>query len=173
MKGLYAAGEKFLQGKGVKNPRLVINIGIGIAALALTFIVVRAVSRRIGKKVTSASTQADMTDELSNIGTGSTTLSKGDSIIIAQNLLNAMDRFGTDEDAIFDNLERCKTKGDLQMVIQAFGIKPKAFFGLADTFLERHVEGVMKNLNGWLRDELSGSDLRRVKQIYADLGVPF
>jgi hypothetical protein len=137
----------------------------------LIFIVVRAIKRKREGKWNSGLTQERLTEELGKLNTNGAALTKGEAITIAQNLLNAMDRWGTDEQAILDNLSRCKTASDLNLVIQSFGIKPKSSTGLADTWVERNVEGVMKNLNGWLRDELSGADLMAVKKIYDNLGV--
>lgn len=165
--------ENFLKSKGVKNPKLVIYGSIAVIAGITLFIIVRKIRNRQKAKWTSASTQSRLEGELTDLNTENTTITKGDAIIIAQNLFNAMDRWGTDEDAIIDNLSRLKTKGDLNLVIQTFGIKPYDGTGLADTFLSRAIAGVMKNLNGWLRQELGGSGLREVKAIYDKLGVPF
>ncbi len=173
MNKLLSVPESFLKGAGVKNPKRVVYATIGIAAGIAVFLVVRGIVRRNKGKWNSGSTADRLTDDLSKLNTAGTTISKGDAITIAQNLLNAMDRWGTDEEAIIDNLNRCKTKGDLNLVIQTFGIKPKSSTGLADTWIERNIEGVMKNLNGWLRDELSGYYLREVKKIYDNLGVAF
>lgn len=165
--------ENFLKSKGVKNPKLVIYASIGVIAGITIFIIVRKIRRGQKSKWTSASTQTRLDDELSNLNVSDTTITKGDAITISQNLFNAMDQWGTDEQAILDNLGRLKTKGDLNLVIQTFGIKPYDGMGLADTFLSRQIAGVMKNLNGWLRAELSGADLRDVKAIYDKLGVAF
>lgn len=165
--------EAFLKSAGVKNPKPIIYGTFAVLAGLTIFFVARAVIRNRKGKWNSGLTQERLQEDLQNLNTSGTTISKGDAITISQNLLNAMDRFGTDEEAILDNLGRCKTKGDLNLVIQTFGIKPKSSTGLADTFIERTIEGVMKNLNGWLRDELSGYYLREVKKIYEDLNVPF
>lgn len=172
MKALSVA-EGFLSGKGVKHPKAVILGVLGLAVGVAGFIIIRKIRQRQAAKWDSGSTQARLEDQLDDLKTGGASLSQGEAIIIAQNLLNAMDRFGTDEDAIIDNLGQCKNTADLNLVIQTFGIKPYDGTGLADTFFSRQLAGVMKNLNGWLRSELSGGDLSRVKKIYSDLNVPF
>jgi hypothetical protein len=164
---------KFLASKGVKNPKYVVYGTLAVLAVIGGVIIYRKVKGLQGGKWTSASTQNRLEDELGDLSTGGATISQGDAIIIAQNLLNAMDRWGTDEAAIIENLGRCKNKADLNLVIQTFGIKPYDGTGLADTFFSRQLAGVMKNLNGWLRQELGGKDLEKVKEIYSNLNVPF
>ncbi len=173
MNKLIQVPESFLRSKGVKNPKLVIYGTAAVITLIVVVVIAKKIKNARAGRWTSRSTQSGMENELGGVSIENTTISKGDAIIISQNLFNAMDRWGTDEDAIIDNLGRCKTKGDLNLVIQTFGIKPYDGTGLADTFLSREIAGVMKNLNGWLRSELSGEDLRKVKDIYNKLEVPF
>jgi len=165
--------ESLLTKAGVKKPKLVIYGTAAVIVGIVAFIIIRKIKRNADANYNAESTMGRMEDELSKLDTGGTTLTKGDAIIISQNLLNAMDQFGTDEAAIIDNLNRCKTKGDLNMVIQTFGVKPYDGTGLTDTFLSRLVYKLMKNLNGWLRVELSGSTLRKVQAIFDNLDVPF
>jgi hypothetical protein len=165
--------ESFLKSKGVKNPKVVIYGTMAVIAGVLIFIVIKKIKSQSGAKWTAATTKERLEEELSNLSTTNTTITRGEAIIIAQNLLNAMDQFGTDETAIIDNLSKAKTAGDLNLIIQTFGIKPYDGFGLTDTFLSRLVWRLMKNLNGWLRAELSGRSLRDVKAIFDNLGVPF
>jgi hypothetical protein len=170
---IMAIPESLLSKAGVKNPKLVIY-GAGAALIGIVaFIIYRKIKRKSDATYTAGSTMGRMEDELAKLNTNDTTISKGDAIIISQNLLNAMDQFGSDENAIIENLKRCKTKGDLNLVIQTFGVKPYDGVGLTDTFLSRLVYRLMKNLNGWLRAELSGYSLKQVKAIYDNLGVPF
>jgi len=165
--------EGLLRKAGVKNPKLVIY-GTGAVLIGIVgFIIYKKIKNKIDSTYTAGSTMGRMEDELSNLNLTGTTLTKGDAIIISQNILNAMDGPGTDEAAIIDNLSRAKTKGDLNLIIQTFGVKPYDGYGLSDTFLSRLVWKLMKNLNGWLRAELSGSAMTKVKAIFDNLGVPF
>jgi hypothetical protein len=168
-----AIPESLLKKAGVKNPKTVIYGTIAALAGIAIFVVARKIKQRNDARYTASSTKSGMEEELSKLNTDNTTLSKGDAVLIAQNLLNAMDQWGTDENAIIDNLNRCKTKGDLNLVIQTFGVKPYDGTGLTDTFLSRLVYRLMKNLNGWLRAEVSGNALNEVKAIYERLGVSF
>lgn len=170
---LVSVSENFLKAKGLKNPKPIIYGAIGAVAIIAAVVIIRRIRAKGGGKWTSDLTRSRLEDELNELNTYNTTITKSEAIIISQNLLNAMDMWGTDEQAIFDNLQRCKTAGDLNLVIQTFGVKPYDGLGLADTFLSRMIAGVMKNLNGWLRQELSGNYLKRVKEIYDELGVPF
>jgi hypothetical protein len=175
MAGIMEAPAAFLEKHGVKNVRIIFW-GIGAAAVVIIGIVVYKKVKGIGAgMVTSAETYSELSDQLNNVSvnTSKLTITNSDATIIAQNLLNAMDRWGTDEESILDNLSRVRSKDDLNLIIKTFGIRPKSFSGLADTFLESHFEGVMKNLAGWLRDELSGSELKAVKAIFDQYGVSF
>lgn len=170
---IIATSEALLKKQGVKNPKLVIY-GTGAVLIGIiAFVIYRKIKNRQKSIYTAASTMAGMEEELSNVNLGQTTLTNGDAIVIAQNLLNAMDQFGTDDTAIVENLSRAKTKSDLLLIIKTFGVKPYDGTGLSDTFLSRLVYRLMKNLNGWLRAELSGASLTKVKAIYDNLGVPF
>ena len=170
-KGISALETKMSK-SGVKYPRVIITGALIVISAIIIFLVIRWVKRmsftsNIGK------TKEELEKELNkiNISAGNLTISQGEAIIIAQNLLSAMDRWGTDEDAIISNLNRAKTKDDLLLIIQKFGVKPYDGWGLSDTFLSNKLAAVMKNLNGWLRAELSGESLKKVEEIYDKLGL--
>jgi hypothetical protein len=171
--GIMTVPQAFLKKNGVKHPKMVIYGTIGVLTGIVIFIIYKKIKQASDANYNAGSTKNRMEEELSDLDTRDTTLTKGDAIIISQNLLNAMDQSGTDEQAIIDNLSRAKTKGDLNLIIQTFGVKPYDGLGLTDTFLSRLVYKLMKNLNGWLRAELSGYYLNKVKEIYDNLGVSF
>lgn len=170
---IMAIPESLLSKVGVKKPKLVIYGAAAVVVAIVIFVIARKIKQKRDSTYTAASTKAGMEGELAKLNTDGTTLSRGDAVIISQNLLNAMDQFGTDEKAVIDNLSRCQTKGDLNLVIQTFGVKPYDGYGLTDTFLSRLVWRLMKNLNGWLRSELSGYYLKQAKAIFDNLNVPF
>lgn len=93
-------------------------------------------------------------------------------VLVAQNLLNAMNRYGTDEKSILENLKLC-TKDDLLAVIKEFGVKPYNGVGLATTWFDRKVASTDQNLNGWLKSELKASTRSQVAEIFKNLNVPF
>jgi hypothetical protein len=99
--------------------------------------------------------------------TGTPALTSGQALTIANNLLDAMDRYGTDEQAIIDNFSRCKTKADLLLVIEKFGthkyLMVGTIFGL----------GKEKNLMEWLKADLNKSELAAVKSnVFDKFNVP-
>jgi hypothetical protein len=147
---LLAIPASLLTKAGIKNPKPVIYGALAIIAGIVILSIIKRARQNADRK---AQERMD-----SGLSLSETTLSKGEAVLIAQNLLNAMLGWGTDEAAIFDNLERAKSKGDLLLIIENFGLQPKT---------------KMKTLNEWLRDELSGRDLQRVKDIYSTLNVPF
>lgn len=174
MNNLLSIPEDLLSKAGVKNPKPIVYGGAIILGGIVIFFAVRAIKNAIfGTGTTSAKTQKEMENELSNLSTRSATLSDGQATVIAQNLLNAMDRWGTDEQAIIDNLNKAQNASDLNLIVQKFGIKPYDGLGLADTWLSRQVAAVMKNLQGWLRQELSGNSLKEAKAIFDKYNVPF
>lgn len=78
---------------------------------------------------------------------------------LAATLFNAMDRFGTDENAMFSAVQNLNGQ-ELQEVFEAFGT-PKYFAGTRGSIMGSHI-----NLFGWFDNELSGSDLVRMKAIW-------
>ncbi len=158
-----------------KAKAITVTTGVVVGGI-LIFVVLYRISKnrkdRLEAKEAKRYDPKDMGDELGEIGVSerNLTISKGDAIVISQNLLSAMDKWGTDKDAIFSALESLQTKDDLMLVIQTFGVKPYSGTGLAESWWTRTG---YKNLNGWLRAELSKSDQKRVKAHYDRLGVPF
>ena len=100
------------------------------------------------------------------------TIDEDKANLIAQNLLAAMNRWGTDEKAIFDNLMPLN-RDDLLLVMKSFGIKPYNGETLATRGYEISFFSSQLNLIGWLRAELSGDDLKKVKRIFTENGIPF
>lgn len=166
--------EGFAHNIGFKDAKKGRAIIIG----GFSLIIVGAVAYSIYKWRKNANdrkyTVGDADSELNkvNVNGAKTTISSGEAVLISQNLLGAMNRMGTDDDAILDNLNQCKNGDDLKLVMKTFGTKLYTGTGLADTWASRQI-ATMKNLNGWLRSELSGKTLAEVDQIYRSYGVPF
>lgn len=99
------------------------------------------------------------------------TITRAQANIFAKRLLAAMDCKGTDEDTVFSVLNALRTHSDLLLVQKAFGAPFYMFTGSSDSWITKKL-GMSKplDLNGWLRAELSGKSLDRVRQIYQRLG---
>ena len=165
--------DSALKSVGVKNVAKTKAIVIGGATLLLVGAITVFIIRRRKRKRAADFGIEDMEDELGQIQIGSSrTISDGNAILISQNLLAAMNKYGTDEDAIYSALEQCKTKDDLLLVIKKFGSKNYNGAGLATSWLDKNYLSTMKNLSGWLRAELTKRELAKVKEIYDKLGVP-
>lgn len=144
----------------------------GVIVLTIALKIRKAAKDRAEAKDAKRYDPSEMSGEISDINVTSRnlTISDGDAILISQNLLSAMDKWGTDEKVIYDSLNSLQTKDDLLLVMQKFGVKPYSGTGLAESWFTRTG---FKNLNGWLRAELSKSEQTKVKAIYDRLGVPF
>ena len=157
--------------KDAKKGRVIIIAGSAIVIVALVSYGIIKWRRKVNMEKYGI---VDASKELDKLGVTNKnlTITDGKAILISQNLLNAMDGIGTDEQAIFDNLKSLQTADDLKLVIQKFGTKVYAGGNLADSWTQR-MYGTMKNLNGWFRAELGSGDVKKVKAIYDALGVPF
>lgn len=116
-------------------------------------------------------TSADALEQL-EVNDNALSIDDNKAILIAENLLGAMNRYGTDETAIFANLKNLN-KNDLMLVIKKFGVKPYNGAGLATRSYEKKFLSQDLNLLGWLRNELSGNDLEQVKSIFNTNEISF
>jgi hypothetical protein len=71
----------------------------------------------------------------------------------ADALYQAMDGWGTDEDAIYNVFSKMKTNNDLAQLNVSFGVKES------------------QNLGQWLQDDLSDSEKNKVRSILTSNGV--
>ena len=93
-------------------------------------------------------------------------ISVSDAALFANNLYNAMLDFGTEEEIIFSTLAKINTRDDMLLVIKTFGMKQYLWGGRA-AFL-----GQDYNLIGWLRFELSKSDIAKIKPKFDNWNIP-
>lgn len=100
-----------------------------------------------------------------NIQPGKLTISDNQAMLIAENLLAAMNKYGTDENTILENLSGLNTD-DLLLVMKKFGVKPYNGAGLATRGYEIKFFSSDLNLTGWFKRELSGSTLNSVAAIF-------
>jgi hypothetical protein len=164
--------EGWLKKTGVKNPKPYVYGALLIAGGIVLFIVGKKIVTFItGGSHFSANTMNDQLSTL-DVDASNLTINQADATIITNNLLVAMNWYGTDEQAIFDNLNRLQTKDDLMLIVKTFGIKLYDGFGLGEDWFSRKIS-TPKDLSGWLRAELSGGDLTKAKAIFDNLNVPF
>jgi hypothetical protein len=107
----------------------------------------------------AAETVAGLTVSETNL-----TLSKNEINLISQQLFDAMDAYGTDEDAIISAFNMISTRDDLLAVMKRFGTPP---YG---SWLFGHE---IYDLRAWLKAELSGDTLNYVRNIFLNFDIPF
>jgi preprotein translocase subunit SecG len=98
------------------------------------------------------------------INSSNISLSTNDINLISQQLYNAMEPWGTDEEAIVSTLDRLSTKDDLLAVMKRFGTPQYGSWIEGYRFLD---------LTGWLKAELGGSVLTHVRNVFLNFGIPF
>jgi hypothetical protein len=80
---------------------------------------------------------------------------------MANQLFNAMDGAGTNEDIIFSVFNKIQTKDDYNQLIKSFGVRSST--------------GILSSFSGdlltWLSDELSSSDVKKLNNILSKIGV--
>lgn len=97
------------------------------------------------------------------IDKGNVTITKEQSQQFAQSLLDACNEmfpfYGTDEEAIKRVFLKLRSGDDYKMVFDAFGMKNYNGYNSPPTGWGRHIDNYApKDLNYWLRSELSESD---------------
>lgn len=85
-------------------------------------------------------------------------ISETDAQLIAENLLNAMNRFGTDNELVYEEFKKIETKEDAILVSEKFGFKKYDGYG------HGAVLGQPKNLKGWINAELTENEKQPIKQ---------
>ncbi|MBR4620494.1 MAG: hypothetical protein IKO46_05890 [Salinivirgaceae bacterium] len=146
----------------VKSNTTAVKIAVGAAAAGLTFLV----GRKIVRKIKEAKEGNELRDAIAAIPVNSknTTIDETTAATISGALLGAMNKWGTDEETIRRNIDRLKTKDDYLLVYKAFKDK-----GYKNGKL--NADGRKLDLTGWLRAELSGSDLKYFENKLQEWGV--
>lgn len=119
------------------------------------------------RKTDSQKAIGDLTVDKENL-----TITNNQALVIAENLLGAMNRYGTDEKTIIENLKTLR-KDDMLLVMKAFGVRPYNGAGLATRGYEKKFLATDLNLIGWLKEELDGDDLDQVANIFNNIQIPF
>jgi hypothetical protein len=98
--------------------------------------------------------------------------SEADLKLITNHVFNAMNRYGTDEKTILENLSGLN-RDDMLYVMSSFGHRLYTGGIEATTWIDRNLLSTKLDLVGWLRAELGGRDLEQVKSIFDKLQIPF
>lgn len=94
-----------------------------------------------------------------NLNVSNVTITPETARNLASQLLDAMNRYGTDEDLISAVFDLLKTGDDFKLVVDAFGLQPYNGAGLPPEGLPPALDGATPmNLVGWLSEELSRGD---------------
>ena len=96
------------------------------------------------------------------------TITASQAGIIANNLFNAMESTGTDENAIEQMTNQLKNAGDWALVIDKFGYKEYGTYGSP---LYSWLPSTPTNLLGWLRNECSSSLISKLEAKWAQYGI--
>ena len=148
----------------LKYPRL--SVALVLIAIAAAIYAVM-----VFKKNRDARNQQKSINEL-DVNKGALTITDNQATIIAENILGAMNQYGTDEKTIIENLQTLR-KDDLLLVIQKFGVRPYNGAGLATRDYEKKFFSTDLNLVSWLKEEVTGDDLNTVANIFINNQIPF
>lgn len=131
-----------------------------------------------GKRVYEFFYKEDSAEQMKNvidnliINTKDLSITDQDAELIALSLLEAMNQYGTDENAIMQLLAPLN-QADLLLVIQKFNVKPYNGVGLSTTWIDLNMFSLDLTLSGWLKAELRGKELEFVRGLFEKNGIPF
>ncbi len=140
-----------------------IKIGVPLVAIGVGVILFK---RMFKKNPDGTSSQVAPSLKDTVIQKENLTITPSDSALFANTLYGAMLDFGTDEKTIYSIIEKVSTKDDMLLVIKAFGMK-QYLWGTRAAFI-----GQEYNLIGWLRFELSNSEIAKIKPKFDQWGIP-
>jgi hypothetical protein len=137
----------------IEDPRRAIVIGAFIVLTIVLIVVfwgkIKALFSSITNKVADSQ---DLNQHMSETGE-TTTLSSAKYNQLAAIIYQACDRWGTDEDAIYNAFNQLNNTADY--------LKLNSVFGLQDGH----------NLDWWIRSELSNRERRKLNEILANKGI--
>jgi hypothetical protein len=155
---LEQANKAALIATGIKIGIPVVAIGVGVLLIR------RAIKKKSNPDGTSSRVAPSLKDTV--IQKENLTISPSDAALFANTLYGAMLDFGTDEKTIYSTIDKISTKDDMLLVIKAFGMK-QYLWGTRAAFI-----GQDYNLVGWLRFELSDSEIAKIKPKFDQWGIP-
>jgi len=108
-------------------------------------------------------------DKTTQVDNSKLTINQAEAAIIAQKLFSAMDGMGTDSKTIMHLLiDTPRTNDDLKLIVKTFGVKDYGTYGTP-----WWGSGTPSDLTMWLTNELSGSDLQKLRNRFAQAGIVF
>ena len=140
-----------------------IKIGIPITVIGMGILLIRKMFTR-----NADGTSSVVAPSLKNtvISKENLTISVSDAGIFANTLYGAMLDFGTDEKTIYGIMDKINSKDDMLLVIKSFGMKQYLWGTRAG------IIGQNYNLLGWLKFELSTSELAKIKLKFNSWNIP-
>ena len=141
-----------------------LEIGGAVAAFGVGFLIFRKLRGKRNPDGTSSRVAPSLRDI--KINPANLTVSPTDAALYANTLYGAMQNWGTDENTIYDTLNKVNTRDDLLLVLKAFGMKKYLLGGRAE-FL-----GQKMNLIGWLRAELKKKEIAKIKPKFDQFQIP-
>ncbi len=135
-----------------------------IALLVLFFIVSRVVKMLKGLGDNTSPEAAEK-----EIDKNKLTFSKTEFKGFAETLEEAMDKEGTDEDAIYEVFRKLKTRSDVLALISAFGKRTSTAWTF-DWLIYGQTTGT---LSKWLQSDLSSSELKKINDILKTQGINY
>ncbi|MBR8536622.1 hypothetical protein KDU71_13690 [Carboxylicivirga sediminis] len=156
MQQLPPVNKATLIANGIKYGLPILGVGIGIYA----------VRRMLKRNPDGTSSRVAPSIKETVIDRQNLTISASDAALYANTLYGAMLDFGTDEKVIYSTIDKIQSKDDMLLVIKAFGMK-QYLWGTRAAFL-----GQDFNLIGWFRQELSESEISKIKPKFDSWGIP-
>lgn len=108
-------------------------------------------------------------EKTTQVDTTKLTINQAEAALIAQKLFSAMEGMGTDDKTIMSLLiDTPRTNDDLKLIVKTFGIKEYGTYGSP-----MWGSGTPSDLTTWLTNELSGSNLQKLRNRFAQAGIVF
>jgi len=153
---LSKSNREDLTSMGIKIGIPVVVIGAGIFLIKKMFV----------RNADGTSTVVAPSLKNTSINKSNLTISTSDAGIFANTLYGAMLDFGTDEKTIYSIMDKINSKDDMLLVIKSFGMKQYLWGTRAG------IIGQNYNLLGWLKFELSSSELAKIKPKLNNWNMP-
>ena len=153
---LSKSNKEDLTSMGIKIGIPVVVIGAGIFLIKKMFV----------RNADGTSTIVAPSLKNTSINKSNLTISTSDAGIFANTLYGAMLDFGTDEKTIYSIMDKINSKDDMLLVIKSFGMKQYLWGTRAGIIVQNY------NLLGWLKFELSTSELDKIKPKLISWNMP-